>query len=128
MHYMSIKNLIVILYVILYWVSRCVVHIYFEKTQIRDWSINQFNCLPRTVPTCGLLTFYNNMTINYWQLMMLFSLIPRLQVYGGDAHFDDAEMWSINSRRGTNLFQVILKNTDEHWCWLFHTSFAMICI
>lgn len=29
-----------------------------------------------------------------------------LQVYGGDAHFDDAEMWSINSRRGTNLFQV----------------------
>ncbi|XP_038208860.1 matrix metalloproteinase-14 isoform X10 [Zerene cesonia] len=27
-------------------------------------------------------------------------------VYGGDAHFDDAEMWSINSRRGTNLFQV----------------------
>ncbi|KOB78388.1 Matrix metalloproteinase variant 1, partial [Operophtera brumata] len=27
-------------------------------------------------------------------------------VYGGDAHFDDAEVWSINSRRGTNLFQV----------------------
>ncbi|CAG9783046.1 unnamed protein product [Diatraea saccharalis] len=27
-------------------------------------------------------------------------------VYGGDAHFDDAEMWTINSRRGTNLFQV----------------------
>ncbi|KAG7304126.1 hypothetical protein JYU34_011059 [Plutella xylostella] len=27
-------------------------------------------------------------------------------VYGGDAHFDDAEMWSINSKRGTNLFQV----------------------
>lgn len=27
-------------------------------------------------------------------------------VYGGDAHFDDAEMWSINSHRGTNLFQV----------------------
>ncbi|XP_041974462.1 matrix metalloproteinase-14 isoform X2 [Aricia agestis] len=27
-------------------------------------------------------------------------------VYGGDAHFDDAEMWSINTRRGTNLFQV----------------------
>ncbi|XP_052753894.1 stromelysin-2 isoform X3 [Galleria mellonella] len=27
-------------------------------------------------------------------------------VYGGDAHFDDAETWTINSRRGTNLFQV----------------------
>jgi matrix metalloproteinase-14 (membrane-inserted) len=27
-------------------------------------------------------------------------------VYGGDAHFDDAEQWTINSNRGTNLFQV----------------------
>lgn len=27
-------------------------------------------------------------------------------VYGGDAHFDDAEFWSIGSSRGTNLFQV----------------------
>ncbi|KAL5286123.1 Mmp1 family protein [Megaselia abdita] len=27
-------------------------------------------------------------------------------VYGGDAHFDDAEYWTINSPRGTNLFQV----------------------
>ncbi|XP_043469115.1 matrix metalloproteinase-14 isoform X3 [Leptopilina heterotoma] len=27
-------------------------------------------------------------------------------VYGGDAHFDEAEHWSINSYRGTNLFQV----------------------
>ncbi|XP_077295202.1 matrix metalloproteinase 1 [Arctopsyche grandis] len=27
-------------------------------------------------------------------------------VYGGDAHFDDAEQWSVNSYRGTNLFQV----------------------
>lgn len=27
-------------------------------------------------------------------------------VYGGDAHFDDAEQWTINSARGTNLFQV----------------------
>ncbi|XP_037046819.1 matrix metalloproteinase-14 isoform X1 [Bradysia coprophila] len=27
-------------------------------------------------------------------------------VYGGDAHFDDAEYWTINSARGTNLFQV----------------------
>ncbi|XP_013195413.2 matrix metalloproteinase-14 isoform X1 [Amyelois transitella] len=27
-------------------------------------------------------------------------------VYGGDAHFDDAETWTINSKRGTNLFQV----------------------
>lgn len=27
-------------------------------------------------------------------------------VYGGDAHFDDAEDWSIGSYRGTNLFQV----------------------
>ncbi|XP_043520262.1 matrix metalloproteinase-14-like isoform X4 [Frieseomelitta varia] len=27
-------------------------------------------------------------------------------VYGGDAHFDDAEQWSIDSFRGTNLFQV----------------------
>ncbi|XP_074113282.1 stromelysin-3-like isoform X1 [Cotesia typhae] len=27
-------------------------------------------------------------------------------VYGGDAHFDDSEHWSINSYRGTNLFQV----------------------
>lgn len=27
-------------------------------------------------------------------------------VYGGDAHFDDAEQWTINSSRGTNLFQV----------------------
>lgn len=24
----------------------------------------------------------------------------------GDAHFDDAEQWTINSGRGTNLFQV----------------------
>lgn len=27
-------------------------------------------------------------------------------VYGGDAHFDDSEHWTINSYRGTNLFQV----------------------
>ncbi|XP_066601037.1 stromelysin-2 isoform X2 [Prorops nasuta] len=27
-------------------------------------------------------------------------------VYGGDAHFDDAEQWTANSYRGTNLFQV----------------------
>ncbi|XP_049821861.1 matrix metalloproteinase-14 isoform X3 [Aethina tumida] len=27
-------------------------------------------------------------------------------VYGGDAHFDASEQWSINSYRGTNLFQV----------------------
>lgn len=27
-------------------------------------------------------------------------------VYGGDAHFDDAEFWTIDSTRGTNLFQV----------------------
>ncbi|CAL7943448.1 unnamed protein product [Xylocopa violacea] len=27
-------------------------------------------------------------------------------VYGGDAHFDDAEQWTIGSYRGTNLFQV----------------------
>lgn len=27
-------------------------------------------------------------------------------VYGGDAHFDDAERWTIRSYRGTNLFQV----------------------
>lgn len=27
-------------------------------------------------------------------------------VYGGDAHFDDAELWTIGSPRGTNLFQV----------------------
>ncbi|KAF2354216.1 Hemopexin-like repeat protein [Trinorchestia longiramus] len=27
-------------------------------------------------------------------------------IYGGDAHFDDAETWTINSYSGTNLFQV----------------------
>ncbi|XP_012278476.1 matrix metalloproteinase-14 isoform X2 [Orussus abietinus] len=27
-------------------------------------------------------------------------------VYGGDAHFDDSEQWTVNSYRGTNLFQV----------------------
>lgn len=27
-------------------------------------------------------------------------------VFGGDAHFDDAEIWTIGSSRGTNLFQV----------------------
>uniref|UniRef100_A0A182S6F1 Peptidase metallopeptidase domain-containing protein n=1 Tax=Anopheles maculatus TaxID=74869 RepID=A0A182S6F1_9DIPT len=27
-------------------------------------------------------------------------------VYGGDAHFDDAEQWTIDKQRGTNLFQV----------------------
>lgn len=27
-------------------------------------------------------------------------------VYGGDAHFDDSEFWTIGSNRGTNLFQV----------------------
>lgn len=27
-------------------------------------------------------------------------------VYGGDAHFDDAELWTVGSSRGTNLFQV----------------------
>lgn len=29
-----------------------------------------------------------------------------LQVFGGDAHFDAAEQWTINTYRGTNLFQV----------------------
>lgn len=28
------------------------------------------------------------------------------KVFGGDAHFDASESWSINSYRGTNLFQV----------------------
>ncbi|KAL0106206.1 hypothetical protein PUN28_016126 [Cardiocondyla obscurior] len=27
-------------------------------------------------------------------------------VYGGDAHFDDSERWTIKTYRGTNLFQV----------------------
>lgn len=27
-------------------------------------------------------------------------------VYGGDAHFDDSEKWTVNTHRGTNLFQV----------------------
>ncbi|XP_011311133.1 matrix metalloproteinase-14 isoform X2 [Fopius arisanus] len=27
-------------------------------------------------------------------------------VYGGDAHFDESEHWTVNSYRGTNLFQV----------------------
>lgn len=27
-------------------------------------------------------------------------------IYGGDAHFDDEELWSVNSKVGTNLFQV----------------------
>lgn len=27
-------------------------------------------------------------------------------IYGGDAHFDDTEQWTIDSYRGTNLFQV----------------------
>jgi len=27
-------------------------------------------------------------------------------IYGGDAHFDDEEVWTFNSFRGTNLFQV----------------------
>jgi len=27
-------------------------------------------------------------------------------VYGGDAHFDDSERWTMRSYRGTNLFQV----------------------
>jgi len=27
-------------------------------------------------------------------------------IYGGDAHFDDSEKWTIDSYRGTNLFQV----------------------
>ncbi|XP_045581009.1 matrix metalloproteinase-14 isoform X2 [Procambarus clarkii] len=27
-------------------------------------------------------------------------------IYGGDAHFDDTEAWTINNIRGTNLFQV----------------------
>ncbi|KAK2719637.1 matrix metalloproteinase-24-like isoform X2 [Artemia franciscana] len=27
-------------------------------------------------------------------------------IYGGDAHFDDAETWTINSYKGTNLYQV----------------------
>ncbi|CAG0888863.1 unnamed protein product [Cyprideis torosa] len=27
-------------------------------------------------------------------------------IYGGDAHFDDQEIWTINSYSGTNLFQV----------------------
>ncbi|XP_039295486.1 stromelysin-2 isoform X2 [Nilaparvata lugens] len=27
-------------------------------------------------------------------------------IYGGDAHFDDAEKWTVNTRSGTNLFQV----------------------
>ena len=42
-------------------------------------------------------------------MMLIFLIASFAQVYGGDAHFDDAEMWSINSRRGTNLFQVIME-------------------
>lgn len=47
----------------------------------------------------------------------------------GDAHFDDAEQWTINSGRGTNLFQVagefiemssIL--TSITFCLLFNSS------
>ena len=30
---------------------------------------------------------------------------PPFPVYGGDAHFDDAETWTINSLKGTNLLQ-----------------------
>ena len=26
-------------------------------------------------------------------------------IYGGNAHFDDSEFWTINSYRGTNLLQ-----------------------
>jgi len=26
-------------------------------------------------------------------------------VYGGDAHFDDSEYWTVNSYKGTNLLQ-----------------------
>lgn len=60
-----------------------------------------------------------------------------LQVYGGDAHFDDAEMWSINSRRGTNLFQVrfyyfrlLLLSTsisfDKTICWTIYAMYFVI--
>jgi len=31
-------------------------------------------------------------------------------VYGGDAHFDDQEKWTVKSARGTNLFQVAGKD------------------
>ena len=27
-------------------------------------------------------------------------------IYGGDAHFDDSEVWTIGTPAGTNLFQV----------------------
>lgn len=55
------------------------------------------------------------MTIIDSSVMMLIFLNGSFaQVYGGDAHFDDAEMWTINSRRGTNLFQVIIKQMSEN--------------
>lgn len=44
-------------------------------------------------------------------------------VYGGDAHFDDAEQWSINSARGTNLFQVAGKSPMIDFSRILLTTF-----
>lgn len=47
-------------------------------------------------------------------------------VYGGDAHFDDAEQWTINSARGTNLFQVAGKLAVESLTTESFNNFALI--
>lgn len=42
----------------------------------------------------------------FLNISLFFDDLFFLKVFGGDAHFDAAEEWTINTYRGTNLFQV----------------------
>ncbi len=48
--------------------------------------------------------------------------------YGGDAHFDDEEYWTIDEFRGTNLKQVVMKNDFHLFSFVMLVPFLFVRI